>query len=375
MEIKVNNKEIRIITGYGPQESWPEVERMPFFLALEQEIIKAELQGKSIFIEMDSNSKLGPEFIPRDPHKQSVNGKVLAGIIHRHGLIVANGLKEKCSGLITRRRETRNSVEESIIDHAIITEDLEKDLESVRVDEERQNVLEKIVKTKKGVVKQLSDHNPIITKFNVKWSRHVSSARIEMFNLKNKKCQAKFNELTSNTDALTKAINSSDDLNTSTRNFLKELNECIRMCFDKIRIVDKPNKEMEDLFNKRQKLKNLKDEKSRHEMEEVENKLAEMCAQSNYEKIKEEIDNINCDEGGFNSGHLWKLKKKLSPRGRDPPTAMLDPFGNLVTSTAGVGKLALNHYQNILENKPMNEDLKHVQVDKEELCDLRLEIA
>ena len=51
-------------------------------------------------------------------------------------------LKEKCSGLITRRRETRNSVEESIIDHAIITEDLE----SVRADEERQNVLEKIVK-------------------------------------------------------------------------------------------------------------------------------------------------------------------------------------------------------------------------------------
>jgi hypothetical protein len=77
----------------------------------------------------------------------------------------------------------------------------------------------------------------------------------------------------------------------------------------------------------------------------------------------------------MNAGKLWKLKKKLSPRGRDPPTAMLDPFGNLVTSTAGVAKLALNHYQNILENKPINEDLKHVQVDKEELCDIRLEIA
>ena len=43
------------------------------------------------------------------------------------------------------------------------------------MDEERQNVLDKIVKTKKGVVKQLSDHNPIITKFNLKWSRRVSS--------------------------------------------------------------------------------------------------------------------------------------------------------------------------------------------------------
>ena len=49
----------------------------------------------------------------------------------------------------------------------------------------------------------------------------------------------------------------------------------------------------------------------------------------------------------MNTGKLWKLNKKLSPRGRDPPTAMLYPIGNLVTSTAGVAKLALNHYQNI----------------------------
>ena len=97
VEIKVNNKEIRIITGYGPQETGPEAERMPFFLALEQEIVKAELQGKSIFIEMDSNSKLGSEIIPEDLHKQSLNGKVIAGIINRHGLIVANGLNENCS--------------------------------------------------------------------------------------------------------------------------------------------------------------------------------------------------------------------------------------------------------------------------------------
>ena len=30
VEVKVANKEIRIITGYGPQENWPEDKRMPF---------------------------------------------------------------------------------------------------------------------------------------------------------------------------------------------------------------------------------------------------------------------------------------------------------------------------------------------------------
>ena len=46
VEIKINNKEIRIISGYGPQETWNEADRLPFFLALEEEIIKAGLQGR-----------------------------------------------------------------------------------------------------------------------------------------------------------------------------------------------------------------------------------------------------------------------------------------------------------------------------------------
>ena len=71
IEIKVSNKEIRIMSGYGPQESWPEQQRPPFFLALEEEIIKSELAGKSILMELDANSKLGKELIPGDIHSQS----------------------------------------------------------------------------------------------------------------------------------------------------------------------------------------------------------------------------------------------------------------------------------------------------------------
>ena len=134
VEIQIKNKEIRIMSGYGPQETWPEADRMPFFMALEQEIIKAELQGKSMFIEMDSNSKLGPDLIPKDPHTQSGNGKVLAEIIVRHGLIIANGLQNKCVGAITRKRVTKESTEESIIDHVLVSEDLENDLKSVTID-------------------------------------------------------------------------------------------------------------------------------------------------------------------------------------------------------------------------------------------------
>ena len=89
-----------MITGYGPQENWEEDKRMPFFIALETEIEKAKLLGKSILIEMDANSKLGHKFIPNDPHEMSQNGAVLAAIILRQNLIVVNGMK-KCVGTIT----------------------------------------------------------------------------------------------------------------------------------------------------------------------------------------------------------------------------------------------------------------------------------
>ena len=126
------------------------------------------------------------------------------------------------------------------------------------------------------------------------------------------------------------------------------------------------------MFNLRRGLRNKTDVKSKHDLEEVEKKLADMCAQKNYETIKEEIENIDCEEGGVNSGHLWKLKKKLSPKCRDPPTAMLDNMGNLLTSTHALEALAVETYKKRLENRQMKDDLKDLQTEKEDLCKLRL---
>ena len=81
---------------------------------------------------MDSDSKLVVDFISRDPLKQSDNGKLLGEIIRKH--IVTNGVTEKVKGLIMRRREIKDSIKKSIIDHSIIIADLEKDLESLIVD-------------------------------------------------------------------------------------------------------------------------------------------------------------------------------------------------------------------------------------------------
>ena len=82
---------------------------MPFFQALEEEIVKAKARDKAVYIQMDANSKLGPTFIDGDPHVQSENGKILASIIERNAINVINSSREKCQGRITRRRITKKS--------------------------------------------------------------------------------------------------------------------------------------------------------------------------------------------------------------------------------------------------------------------------
>ena len=121
VQIKAADKDILVMTGYGPQEHWRDNERLPFFTALEEEIASAQYEGKPIIVLMDANSKLGPNHIQGDPHKISKNGVILEGIIERHGLCVVNGLIQKRSGLITRQKHTVNSVEQSIINFVLMS--------------------------------------------------------------------------------------------------------------------------------------------------------------------------------------------------------------------------------------------------------------
>ena len=375
VEIEAGKSQVRIISGYGPQESWNESDRTPFFLALDKEIVKAGLQGRSMIIQMDSNSKLGADMIPNDPHQQSHNGKLLSEIIHKHGLIVTNGVTDKVNGLITRRRVTKESVEESIIDHLIISDDLKDIFENLIIDEERKHVLTKISKTKAGIITKESDHNVLISKFKFKWNKRSLQKRVELYNLKNVDCQKKFKEVTNNSNLANIFDNEDEDLHKSTEKFINRVDEIIKGCFKKVRIKEKPNKEVEELFKKRNILKNKTDTKSQNELSEINKKLAELCAEINYNKIKEEIGNLKDEEGGVHIGNLWKLKKKLNPKCRDPPTAMKDKKGNIITSPDEIDKMALKVFKERLSNRNMKENLNDMKQAKEDLCKIRLKTA
>ena len=170
-------------------------------------------------------------------------------------------------------------------------------------------------------------------------------------------------------------IETEENLDEATDMFLDKFENYIKKCFKKIRIKDKPNKEIEKLFMDRKILRHKSDAFSKSKLKEIEDKLAELCSYSNYNKINEEISNFKCDEGGINVGKLWKLKKRLSPICRDPPTAMLDKGGNLITSAREIEAFALEVFEERLQNRPVKDELTEMKKNKDELCKLRLKIA
>ena len=151
VEVKVADKEICIITGYGQQENWEISERAPLYNSLEEEITAAELQGQAVIIAFDANAKLGPKLIPGDLYEQSPNGFMLSGILERHAQCVVNGMVDKRKGLITREKCTTAGRKQSVIDFVIVTNDLIEHIESIHVDDKRVHVLKKMSRLQKDL--------------------------------------------------------------------------------------------------------------------------------------------------------------------------------------------------------------------------------
>ena len=255
VKVKVNKMEIRVISGYGPQENLPDNQRAAFYIALDVEIERACLAGKEIIISMDANAKLRKGWIPNDKHSICKNGKFLENILKKHKLVVGNGHK-KCKGVITRKRVTTRSTEESTIDLIILSQRLATNVENILVDEQQKHSLTRITKTKAEVVVKKSDHNVIITELNIPWNPNIKRERIQILNFKDKKCQKLFTKVTSENTYLSSAFDSDNDLNSQTNIFLTRLNQVCHKTFRVMRVNNKKGKEHDELYNKWINLRN-----------------------------------------------------------------------------------------------------------------------
>ena len=313
---------------------------------------------------------------------------MLLDVIENNGLIVVNGT-DRCSGVITRYRKTSVRTEESVLDFFIVCEKFFTFITRMVIDEARQFPLTKFsTKTGQKSIK-LSDHNTLILDLNIRWnSNDKMEKRQEIFNFKNSDQFNQFEMLTESNDELRHCFDNCIDLNMSANKWLKILNTVIRKSFKKIRIKQqRMNPELENLFSMKESIRGKISEMESNEnadfdeifgledeFEDTVEKIASICAKKNKDLVNEYLGRTKDTFEGFNQTKVWSLKKKLAPKNSvDPPSAMKDKDGNLVTNKSELEELYLNTYVQRLKPNPVKEGLDEIVKLKEMLFNMRME--
>ena len=386
MQILIGTQKVRILNGYGPQESESKGKIFAFWQELEKEIIDAKEEDCFVLIQMDANAKLGEAILNNDNHFMSDNGQRLWNIIQRQNLNCLNA-HPLCEGSITRHRKTVHGDEKAILDYVIVCEQLAAFLQCMKIDERRENVLTKYVSLKGVQVKSESDHNPIYAEFNLNFSRAKAVPRRELFDFKNEESQKKFSEITENCEKLRLCFSGNSSPKAQTDRFFKVLNNTFYQAFKKIRIrssqtfpTSKRDKTEEKLLLKADLEKVIitskckyESEAAKHKLEQVEEEIYEKISESNAKLVTEQLSCLDTLDGKFSQIGMWKIKKRICPRPKDPPTAKKDEFGNLITAPTALKNLYLKTYRNRLEHRKINERYQQLRELKTELWDLRFE--
>ena len=142
---------------------------------------------------------------------------------------------------------------------------------------------------------------------------------VEVFNFKEKDSLKTFFDNTNETTELVDIFESNKSLKVQTKKFVKRLNGFIHQSFRKVKISNKGDQRLKDLYNKRRILQNKTDDKSIEELQHVEETLAIEYSESMARKIRNELKEVNWEDGGFNPGKFWKLEKSCHQIRLIPP--------------------------------------------------------
>ena len=112
------------------------------------------------------------------------------------------------------------------------------------------------------------------------WDGSARKEDVEVFSLKNKECQKKFNKETSNNTFLSSAFDEEGDINEQVNIFLKRLNKLQHKCFKKIKVTEQIDKETDKLYKEWRRIQSKPNETNKEELKEVKDQLAEKIAKN-----------------------------------------------------------------------------------------------
>lgn len=393
VNIKIDKLKIKVINIYAPQVSETFEKRNKFWSEVDGECRKAREANIEIIIQGDTNAWVGSDVIPGDTNKRNSSGEILNEFLKRNpDITVLNGLSN-CEGVITRRRQKLDKIEESSIDMIMTSENLTANLIHMKIDEEKEHAVTNF--TKKHNKKKITstDHNVITAEFGICVKKKVSQ-RIEIFNFNDPESIEKFKEATAEeTIGFNEALEEKGEKSEKQmENWMKTLMSTCKKNIKKIRIQNrrlKPPKEaviirkrrnLKKILNKKRKNINFNNEEEKEAMEEIE-KIEEEIGVAIRNRNINEIKKIHkqYDEEGSNRikvSAMWKkFKQSGAAKKASGPTAVRNWRGHIVDNKADKCKAAVKEMKERLRPRPTIPSYKFInQLDKE-LFSLKIEKA
>ena len=334
-------------TYYGKQETRTSVCQIETEMHLLKEELLETLKEGELLLVMDGNAKIG---ILNEP--VSRNGRHLLKVIEDTNLIIMNK-SDKCCGKITRQN-TKKASEFSAIDFVLTSENAEKWINDILIDE---NGLYKI----KG--KNETDHNTILINLCMRNIDNLRPSKTTNWNLRAgpEKWKEYERELRERTVTATNIINDpSIDINQRYKKWYKQIEDAARKTIGKTTFKEKTrisiSKTLRELNEEKkaikQQIKTGKTNDGRKSLIEMYKKLQE---KAKNEIHKEKIDLVKrkyekiINDGSNNA--LWKEKKSLS---RNPALENLiikDKDGNRQYTPDDIKQHTANYYETLYKNK------------------------
>ena len=112
------------------------------------------------------------------------------------------------------------------------------------------------------------------------------------------------------------------------------------------------------------------------EIEAVEEKLAELVAKKNNEKVMINFGSLSKTDTTLSVNGMWASKKRIFPKNPpNLPVAKKDINGKILTSHQDLKNLYLDKFVHRLRWRPIRDKYEDLFLLKEQLCEMRLQLS
>ena len=380
VEISVKNMKIRCCAAYGCQENDIIDKKDKFWKYLDEEVFYAEESGSGFILQFDGNLWAGAELVPGDPRPQNKNGKMFRDFLERNPhLTIVNSLP-LCEGLVTRSRLRNGVKEESVLDFFVVCSKVLPFVQRMVIDESKDYILtnyRQVGNTGKAID---SDHFTQFMDLDIRVEPEKPE-RVEIFNFNEAESKEKFKTLTSETDDFTQCFEDKKPLLEQIENWQQILKAYCRRSFKKIRIKKKTVKPLKHplkmLIEERNKLiKQIDSLENKTKLEEITNKIFEIEAEENRNKIVSNFKVYSENPESINMQQMWKIMKKLWPKnGTSLPVAKKNHRGKIVSGAKDIKNLLAREYKDRLRSRPVRPDLVGMKRRRKRIFLMKMKIA